>query len=192
MGDFNKAYEKTMAHEGGYVNNPNDTGGETYKGVARKHHPTWGGWKHIDAIKVKVGTSSTAINTEAAKNSELQQQVRDLYKKQYWDVNKLDSIANQLICEELFDTGVNMGTGVAAKFLREALNLCNKNGKSYSDIDVDGVIDNKTLQALSLADQKVILNTLNLLQGERYLNIMRKNKTQEIFWPGWLKRVLIV
>lgn len=192
MANFNTAFEKTMGHEGGYSNHPNDTGGETYKGVARKANPQWTGWKFIDEIKSKVGVSPTAVNKAALDNAALQRAVEGIYKRLYWDANKLDNIKYQDIAEELFDTGVNMGTGLAAKFLQEALNLCNKNGRNYPDIVVDGKIGNITLNTLNnKANQKVIFNTLNLLQGERYLSIMRRNKTQEVFWEGWLKRVLV-
>ena len=33
MASFTKAFAKTVAAEGGYVNNPNDKGGETYMGM---------------------------------------------------------------------------------------------------------------------------------------------------------------
>jgi lysozyme family protein len=44
MAEFNPALEKVLSHEGGYVVDPNDPGGETYKGVARKIHSKWDGW----------------------------------------------------------------------------------------------------------------------------------------------------
>ena len=50
MADFNKAYKATMGHEGGYVDDPADKGGETYKGIARRYNPGWGGWKQIDPL----------------------------------------------------------------------------------------------------------------------------------------------
>ena len=38
MADFKIAFEKVLEQEGGYVNDVNDPGGETYKGVARSIH----------------------------------------------------------------------------------------------------------------------------------------------------------
>ena len=35
MASFLPALQKVLAHEGGYVNDLDDPGGETYKGVAR-------------------------------------------------------------------------------------------------------------------------------------------------------------
>jgi lysozyme family protein len=55
MAHFKTAYALTMGHEGIYSNNPKDRGGETYKGIARKFHPSWEGWKAIDRMKNKPG-----------------------------------------------------------------------------------------------------------------------------------------
>jgi len=51
MADFLTAYEVTMQAEGGYVNDPQDPGGETYKGVARSRNPKWPGWVDIELLK---------------------------------------------------------------------------------------------------------------------------------------------
>ena len=39
MADFNDAFDETMGHEGGYVNDSNDAGGETYRGISRRFNP---------------------------------------------------------------------------------------------------------------------------------------------------------
>ncbi|MFM7564688.1 MAG: glycosyl hydrolase 108 family protein, partial [Planctomycetota bacterium] len=39
MADFAIAFDETMINEGGYVDDPDDRGGETYRGVARRFHP---------------------------------------------------------------------------------------------------------------------------------------------------------
>ncbi|KKK46716.1 hypothetical protein LCGC14_3162480, partial [marine sediment metagenome] len=38
MALFTEAYEITLQHEGGYSNDSDDVGGETYKGVSRRYH----------------------------------------------------------------------------------------------------------------------------------------------------------
>ena len=55
MADFDKALRKLLAIEGGYVNDPGDPGGETYKGVARRYNASWPGWSRIDAAKRRKG-----------------------------------------------------------------------------------------------------------------------------------------
>ena len=51
MASFKEAWEETSAVEGGYVDDDDDRGGETYRGVARNFHPDWPGWDRIDAAK---------------------------------------------------------------------------------------------------------------------------------------------
>lgn len=194
MAEFNIAYKITAGHEGGYVNDPTDNGGETINGISRKNFPNLLLWKKIDEIKKRVGVNPNAINSEVKNDFSLQTMIREFYKSSFWDVNKLDFVKSQSIANEMYDTGVNMGTGTAAKFLQEALNLCNKNGISYPDVSVDGKIgsNGETMIALNTkANETAILNTFNMLQGEKYLNIMRANKAQEKFWFGWLKRVVV-
>ena len=50
MADFRLAYKKIEAAEGGYVNDPDDKGGETYKGISRKANPDWNGWINIGIV----------------------------------------------------------------------------------------------------------------------------------------------
>ena len=51
MADFTQAFQLMIVHEGGYVNDPDDPGGETYKGVARKIFSKWDGWTKVDTLK---------------------------------------------------------------------------------------------------------------------------------------------
>lgn len=187
MADFKKAYNITMSHEGGYSNNPNDNGGETWKGIARKFHPNWAGWAIIDSYKNKPNFPESLKS-----DSVLDGHVLAFYKKEFWDVNKLDFINDQDVCNELFDTGVNMGVVVAAKFLQEALNLTNRNGVDYKELSVDGIIGNTTI-AVTNSHKRIrnIYNTINILQGMRYIEICRKNPTQETFFNGWITRIEI-
>lgn len=53
MAKFNLAFSKMLSHEGGYINDPDDLGGETYKGIARNSHGAWSGWTLIDQFKSK-------------------------------------------------------------------------------------------------------------------------------------------
>ncbi len=178
-----------MGHEGGYANNPLDTGGETYKGIARNFNPGWGGWHKVDQAKKQTGVVAQLDRLLSADKA-LQLEVQKFYKLNYWDVNRLDLIDSQVLGDKLFDIGVNMGVKRAALMLQQALNLTNVNGRAYRDIAEDGVIGPETL---SLTDTHprpaLLLKVINALQAERYLNIMRNNPTQETFANSWFSRV---
>jgi lysozyme family protein len=192
MADFNAAYLVVRAHEGGYANNPNDRGGETYKGISRKNFPGWSGWVYMDDVKNKVGLREDAINTEAAKTDILQKLVRAFFKDNFWNELSLDQVNNQDIAVELFDTGVNMGTGVAATFLQRVLNATNRNGADFKDIKVDGRVGPGTVGTLNQHKRpRQVLVLLNCLQGTRYIDICEHNPSQEIFMNSWTDRVAI-
>lgn len=185
MADFKKAHVIVMGNEGGYANDPDDRGGETYKGISKNNFPNWKGWPLINLHKIHPGFSQ---NLEA--DNGLQALVLEFYKSNFWDALSLDNINDQRVATELYDTGVNMGTGIAAMFLQQSLNLNNNNGKDYADISEDRKIGPNTLKCCNEHKRpNEVFKTLNILQGSRYIDIIRNNPKQEKFWRSWLSRV---
>lgn len=192
MAEFLIAYKKTAGVEGGYANDPADRGGETFKGIARNLHPDWQGWPMIDAIKARVGHTAEWIDRAAAANSSLNALVLKFYKETQWDVLSLDGLNDQKVANELYDTGVNMGTGRAGLFFQRVLNVVNKGNALYPDLKLDGQIGTKSLQAfnsLNLSDKAMVWRLLNCLQGEKYISICEANPSQERFMRSWASRV---
>lgn len=188
---FTNAYNETMGYEGGYVFDPTDKGGETYKGISRRYHPNWKGWKIVDGYK-----PFTKLRTpeDLYEHNLLDQYTRDFYEHEFWvrpGFNRVDGIWPEL-AEKLFDTGVNVGTGRVSKWLQSTLNLLNRNNKYYQDIVVDGGIGPQTLQtlkdAMSCNPKKRIITVLAIHQGEHYKSIMERDKSQERF-VGWFDRL---
>ncbi|MBC8282465.1 MAG: hypothetical protein H8E32_01520 [Nitrospinae bacterium] len=191
MPNFKKAFQKTMGHEGGYVDDIDDRGGETYRGISRNNFEHWKGWRKIDKYK----PVNDKFRKKLAEDESLQKDVRDFYKKEFWSRFKGDEISNQALAEELFDTAVNMGWRVAGRFLQQGLNLLNRNESLFEDLEEDGLIGSKSIESLKkyLKNDKpeLLLKLLNILQGARYIDIMRNNPTQEKYARGWLNRVSI-
>ncbi len=188
MADYKAAHELTLAHEGGYVDDPDDRGGETYKGIARRFHSDWAGWAIIDGLK---GTAD--FPRCLYRHEELNQKVSDFFKTEYWDRFKGDRIPEQHIANELFDTGVNLGIKRAVTFLQKGLNALNRNEQLYEDLDEDGKFGDKTLTALKTYLQRdkpgELIKVCNILQGMHYIEYMRSSPTQEKYARGWLARV---
>lgn len=111
MADFEKAYLRTKKFEGGYVNDPDDSGGETYHGISRKFHPTWPGWKIIDEQKKKENFPKN-LNE---RRGELLPLEKNFYKKEFWDKVWGDKISDQRVANDMYDTAVNMGVGTSIK-----------------------------------------------------------------------------
>lgn len=124
MARFDEEFDKLILAEGGYVNDPDDNGGETYLGISRKNNSNWDGWKIIDEIK-KNGTKN--ITSKLKQNEALTESAKNLYKEKYWDVMELDDIPSQNIAHELFDTCVNCGKTAAIRIAQTVLG-----------VDVDG------------------------------------------------------
>lgn len=120
MAEFAKAYKKLEVAEGGYVNDPDDAGGETYKGVSRKANPYWVGWVILDDLKKHHPKTFDSI---AKKTPQLEKAVQDLYKKNYWDCFNLDDFKSQAIAEQLFDSCVNTGKSAAIKMAQRVVNV---------------------------------------------------------------------
>lgn len=118
MANFNEEFKKLIFVEGGYVNDPDDAGGETYLGISRKNNPNWVGWEVIDKEKKKgiKNITSRLKQDEALTNS-----AKLLYKMKYWDVLELDDIPSQEIAHQLFDTCVNCGKTTAIRIAQHVL-----------------------------------------------------------------------
>ena len=181
MALFNLAYKITMKNEGGYANNPNDRGGETWRGIARNFWSTWSGWKIIDAIKAQHPAS---LNAALGANTVLETQVLAFYKQNFWDTEALDSIQDQQLANQLFDTAVNMGTGIASKFLQQGINVLNPNS-----VVVDGKIGVRTIAAANSLSPEKLYDAICTLRKQRYLNIIAANPSQSVFKNSWFSRI---
>lgn len=119
MAKFDEEFDKVILAEGGYVNDPDDAGGETYLGISRKNNPKWTGWRIIDNIKKKYGTKN--ITSRLKKDTALNNSAKLIYKQNYWDVLELDDIPSQGIAHQLFDTCVNCGKTAAIRIAQQVL-----------------------------------------------------------------------
>ncbi len=192
--DFLIALNKSLPHEGLISNNKYDKGGYTYKGISRKYHPSWPGWKIIDSILRTTDYQSVPVQ-QLNNSAALQTEVTTFYRTEFWNQIKGDYLPNQDIANELFDTSINLGVVAASKILQSTINLLNRNARLYPDISVDGIIGNQTLSMLnkciSVNGPKLVYNVLNFYQAKHYIELMERNRTQEIF-IGWFNRIDII
>lgn len=116
-----------------------------------------------------------------------------IYRKKYFTAPGFESVylLSPLIAEEMFDTGVNMGTSIPGPWLQRLLNVFND---AKTDLVVDGAIGPATITALRLYLNKrgsdgeiVMVRGLNCLQGCRYIELTEKREQNRAFIWGWLK-----
>src|SRR5665647_28830 len=96
MSNFKIAIVKILSSEGGYSNDPDDTGGETYRGISRKFWPKWTGWAVIDSAKKGAGFPVNLKSTNILGDA-----VMNFYRFNFWDTIGGDSIKNQSISNTL-------------------------------------------------------------------------------------------
>lgn len=200
IADWKKAYKDTIEFEGGYANHPNDLGGETYKGVARKIWSKWRGWKILDEYKANGITSARELTRVMALDSRVEPLVADFYKRNFWDRIHGDELPSRL-SRKAFDVSVNMGARWGIRLLQKALNAIRiveeiMAGKLFDDLDEDGVYGKKTLNAINAifelhgkdTGSRIIVEWYCSFQAERYYAIINRNPSQRVFLKGWLKR----
>lgn len=95
---FEIAIERVLAHEGGYVNDPRDRGGETKFGISKRAHPE---------LDIK------AITRERAKA---------IYRADYWDPLPLEHLSGAAAFQ-LFDFAVHHGPRAAIAALQRAIGV---------------------------------------------------------------------
>ena len=153
MKTFKEIIEQVLEHEGGYVNDPKDLGGETKYGITKRFYPD------IDIKNLTI------------------EQATDIYKSDYWDKNKVESLPQNL-WHIYFDMCVNMGKRTAVKVLQRA--AVNKG----RDIEVDGGLGPMTIGAL----KGVELDRVRAFRVKYYVDLITARPEQEKFFLGWFRR----
>jgi len=95
---FEDAFERLLGHEGGYVDNPKDPGGETNWGISKRSYPT---------VDIKNLTRWAAMA---------------IYRRDFWDPVHGEKLPDG-VAFQLFDFAVNSGIGTAIRYLQKAVGV---------------------------------------------------------------------
>jgi lysozyme family protein len=155
---FLKAFDYLMYHEGGYVNDSKDAGGETRYGISKHSYP------HLD-IK-----------------SLTREQARQIYFVDFWMKAKCEDIEDENIAIKLFDLAVHTGIQQANKLIQRALRAAG------AQVVEDGIIGQITLSAINRADPTDLLAALKSEAAGYYRLLININPSQKKFIEGWLNR----
>jgi lysozyme family protein len=168
---FDRIDAPTAAAEGGWVDDPDDRGGETNHGITI-------------AVAREAGFKGSMKSMTAA-------EAKAIRRKLYYERPRLDAVAviSEKVAAEVYDTGINMGLTVAGKYLQRALNVLIDAG-----LPLNGNIGPLTLAALrryiakrGLAGEAVLVLALNCLQGVRYIELAEGRPQNRSFIYGWLR-----
>lgn len=171
MSIFMHALSRTLHHEGGFVDNPHDPGGATFRGISLRFLNSAGydvdndGDVDIDDIHALVD------NPEA---------INGLYQSYFWIPNRLGEIPSELLAVKIFDMCVNMGGRQAWKIVQRA------SGR----LKDDGIVGPKTITyVVQQAEQDYELVTkIRVEQAKFYINLIKAKPQLGAFKLGWLRR----
>ncbi len=174
MAEFNVALQKTLAHEGGYSNDPDDLGGETYKGISRKAHSHWHGWEIIAKYKSKSGFPTSLDN-----DVELQKEVEIFYWTDFWLPLKAFKMLTQSTADSVFDFAVNAGIKTSVSLVQSVVGA-----------NTDGIIGDQTLAKLNAFDPSHFQAVFTVAKIQYYISIIKKRPASKKYLYGWIIRAL--
>jgi lysozyme family protein len=154
--------EFVIRHEGGYVSDPDDPGGETKYGISKRAHPE---------LDIKNLSPRQAAN---------------IYRTEYWDRLGL-ALLHAPLAWALMDSAVNCGKKRAVKWAQNAHNGLDIAPK----LQVNGVMGPETIAGImvhTLAPELLAMALLNYRVGH-YHTIIQKNTKLKKYLRGWLRRV---
>jgi len=165
---FDELIDKVLSHEGGYVSDPDDPGGETNFGISKRSYPN----EDIRGL-----TRARAV---------------EIYKADYYDAIRGDDYGYSIrLAHLVFDTAVNSGVRTAIMFLQETLNAVSD---LRPDLITDGLIGRKTLARLRSAslDQDASVHDYMRRRIMFYIRICERREVSIKYLRGWVGRTLDV
>jgi len=96
--NFDTAFDRLMGHEGGYVNHPNDPGGETKWGISRRSYPS------LDIQNL------TRLDA------------KEIYRRDFWNAIHADEMYDGVAFQAL-DFAINSGIQTAIRKLQAAVGV---------------------------------------------------------------------
>lgn len=178
---FSNAIETVLAHEGGFVDHPDDPGGATNWGVSLRWLVSLGdidldrdGFTDfdfdrdgdVDADDIRKMTREDAV---------------EVYRIYWWERFEYNLLP-ELIGPKTFDLAVNMGAHQAHKLLQRACRACD------APVVDDGVLGPVTRKAVFCADERALLTSLRSEAAGFYRGLVIAKPRFETFIAGWLRR----
>lgn len=151
--------------EGEYGNDPDDSGGETRKGI------TYTTWKSVfgDTHERFMAMSDEDWN--------------EVYVRLFWSKIQGDKIDSQIVANAVADWAWCSGVKAAVKNLQEA---CNRLG---ANLQVDGAMGAKTLQAVNVLHDINLFKSIDAEHRDFLTDICEARPQNAKFLKGWINRV---
>lgn len=165
MADYKKLIPHILKWEGGFVNDPADLGGATYRGVTLAAY---------EAYCRKKGYPRPTV--ERLKNMPMAQW-EEIFKTMYWDKWKADAITSQSVANMLVDWLWGSGA-YAIKIPQRMLG-----------VTVDGIVGPITIEAVNKRNPRELFAALKNERAAYYERICVSRPVNRKFLKGWLNRL---
>lgn len=166
MADVNKLAPFILDWEGGWVDDDNDLGGATNKGVT------------MQTYELYCRKNGYPRPTEEQLKNLTDEQFTEILKTLYWDKCKGDYIQSQSVANVIVDWAWNSGTGTAIKQVQNILG-----------VKVDGIIGNITLSAINSSSPLPLFGQIKKARIAYIESICKARKANNKYKKGWLRRV---
>lgn len=169
---FNYVYQEIRKIEGHYVNHPNDRGKETYGGISRRSFPGWFGWRYVDAAK-------PLQRHDTVEQAEMW--VKDWYLTR-WVQGGFEIIEDRELALNLFDFYIHS----SPRTVELKVNRVLKGKFGCDQIRVQGEWVSNDFNRVP--PREFILH-LKIERLKLFNYLVTKDKTQLVFYVGWLRRL---
>jgi len=153
MADFEKAQKIVGINEGGYQNDPQDSGNYYMGNLIGTN---WG----ISAPTLAGYLGRTPTKSEMQNLSK--ETAEQILKAKYWLRNNFDKLQNQSVATLLYDGAVNHGTNGMRFLMEKAFRLLNYSLSYYEVFTLKGI------QALNRQNQKNLFYAIKKVRTEKY------------------------
>lgn len=175
-----KEIERTLRHEGGFVDNPKDSGGITNHGLSLRYLLTIGDRDQDGTLDFDRDHDGD-VDADDVKVLTLEDAAAQL-KVDFYDPLQLGEVRSLRIRWKVFDLAVNMGKGTATKILQRAVG-----------VQDDGEIGPLTLHATNRIIQSglgegYIMERIIEEQVKHYVRIAVSRPKDLAFLRGWVDR----
>ena len=174
MSSFDLAIPTILRHEGGWVDDPADPGGETNFGISM-------------LIVRREGLTPKDLGIPSFAPGSMKLMTKDtakaLYRRLFWDRYGYDQIDDQVVATKVFDCAVNCGPGRSHRMIQKAANKI-----SDSAIVVDGILGPQTVKAINSCEPEKLVTQMAAEMRSYYLGLIEKKPVLGKFQRNWLKR----
>ena len=165
MANSSKLIPFILQWEGGFVNDPDDLGGATNKGI------TIGTF-----IEYKKRKGQKAPTVDDLKNIS-DEEWHDVFKSLYWDKWKADEIENQSVANILVDWVWASGShGI-------------KRPQRLLGVKADGIVGKRTIAAVNAMDAATLFKMIKDDRAKFIDEICKARPKNEKYRKGWMNRI---